>query len=152
MYMVGGIISPAGNYLASQSAIIVRFYRHLWQTDDKASLADGTLWYGKYGAGYNIIIGFGLFLVYGLAFILLLKGCCDKKPEEKNIPPIPEEFEDDDVKAERERVNASVTDARNGDILLVKDLVKKYDKKDPDAQADDLNASVRSDRPLNMAE
>jgi ABC-type multidrug transport system ATPase subunit len=35
-------------------------------------------------------------------------------------------------------------------MILVDELVKKYEKADPDAQAQDLNASVRSDRPLEQ--
>ena len=70
---------PAGVFLATQSQIFQMFPIHLWTTDDKSTIADGTLWYGKYGAQYGIIAGFGLLFIYGLLFSLLLNGCCDKK-------------------------------------------------------------------------
>ena len=48
------------------------------------------------------------------------------------MKPVPEEDEDDDVKAERERVDKSLNGSSSDDILLVHDLVKKYDKALPD--------------------
>ena len=53
------------------------------------------------------------------------------------------------MKKEKERVNARMNVEMEDDILLVHELVKKYDTKDPDAQTEDLNSSIRSDRPLD---
>ena len=81
-----------------------------------------------------------------MLFSLQLFGCCDRKPKPGNLPAVKEDNEDEDVANERLRVSRQ---AGLDDIVLVKDLVKKYETKDPMGEPDDLNASVRSDRPLN---
>ena len=83
-------------------------------------------------------------------------GCCDKEYKEQQLPPVAEENEDEDVKAERERVNASIEAANLGDrdIILVQDLVKKYEKKEKkneDAEDENEHATTRAGRPLNRS-
>ena len=57
------------------------------------------------------------------------------------------------MKEERERVKACINAPDNDDTLLVHDLVKKYEKADPDAASrEDANTSMRSDRPLERLE
>ena len=91
-------------------------------------------------------------VVYGLWFTLLLCGCCTKSYKEQNLPPIEEDFEDEDVKAERERVNACVkAEGGDRDIILVQDLVKKYEKKEKDAKDENQQETARTGRPLNQS-
>ena len=82
----------------------MKFPTHLWKTYDPSSLADGTVWYGPYGAERNIKIAFALTLGYGVVFLLLLCGCCDCSLRRKQVKPIQELHEDLDVKTERDRV------------------------------------------------
>ena len=47
-----------------------------------------------------------------------------------NLPPLPEEDEDEDVKKERERISTCINQSvEHDDILLVHELVKKYEAK-----------------------
>ena len=120
----------------------------------RSAVADGTPWYGPYGAGLEIWWAFVNFFFYGIFFVLLLCGCCDrrccsKRFKTKNLAPIPEENEEFDVKEERDRVNDRINNpSGESDMILVHNLVKKYDKKEPDAHKVDSNA-MQSDRPLD---
>ena len=67
---------------------------------------------------------------------MLLCGCCSKKPKNENLPPQRPENEDEDVKNERDRVQA-VIDGSGNETLLVKDLVKKYTTVDPSGGAEE---------------
>ena len=73
-----------------------------------------------------------------------------RKPKVEGIPPKRPENEDQDVKAERERVT-DVISGTGDEYLLVRDLVKKYLTADPNGPPQqDLNASMRSDRPVSV--
>ena len=67
-------------------------------------MAEGTKWYSKYGALYQIIVGFILVFLYLILFTMMLTGCCLRKPKSEGILPVRPETEDEDVKAERDRV------------------------------------------------
>ena len=85
-------LTPAGNYMSGQTRILMKFPRHLWNTNDPSSLADGELWYGPYGAESNIKWAFALTIVYGSIFLFLMCGCCDCKPRRKRVEPIQEPY------------------------------------------------------------
>ena len=46
---------------------------------------------------------------------------------------------------ERQRIYES----GSNDLVVVNNLMKKYDTKDPNAEPEDINSSTRSDRPLH---
>ena len=85
---------------------------------------------------------------YGVVFFLLLCGCCDCRPRIKRVDPIQEGRQDSDVKNERDRVANKLMYKKDGcrdeyagesgsnDLVLVRDLVKKYYKKDPEQRLD----------------
>ena len=128
-------------------AIFVSFWRHVFQTDDLTSITrDGTPWNGKYGAGFEVQHGFTLLVVYAIVFSLLLCGCCDKKPKPGKLIAQKEDNEDEDVENERQRIYQSGSD----DLVVVNNLMKKYDTKDPNGEPEDINSSARSDRPLHQ--
>ena len=122
---------------------------HLWKTYDPSSLADGTLWYGPYGAESNIRMAFILTIGYGVVFSLLLCGCCDCSLCRKQVKPIHELHEDTDIKTERDRVAGKLMDMHDdnrgkskkyhgsSEMVLVRELVKKYYKKDPNPRLDE---------------
>jgi hypothetical protein len=74
--------------------------------------------------------------LYLSLFTILLSGCCSKKLKNENLPPQRPENEDEDVKNERDRVQAVINGSGN-ETLLVKDLVKKYTTVDPSAGAEE---------------
>ena len=58
----------------------------------------------------------------------MLQGCADQKYTTQNVPPVKEENEDTDVKEERERVKGAINENNGEDMILVDDLVKKYER------------------------
>ena len=77
-------------------------------------------------------VGVFLLLLYLALFCMMLNGCCLRKPKSEGIEPVRPETEDEDVKAERERVQRLI-EGTGGEVLLVNDLVKQYKTADPDA-------------------
>ena len=85
---------------------------------------------------------------YGVVFLILLCGCCDCRPRRKRVDPVQDGRRDSDVKTERDRVANKLMykkdgcrdeyagESGSGDLVLVRDLVKKYFKKDPEQKLD----------------
>jgi len=101
-------------------------------------------------------------VVYALFTIMILTGNCDKKIKQEFIEGVDAKDEDELVAEERERIIKKMElqpDAGDDkeDILLVNNLVKVYKGKDPDkkGEKDDaqaLNSSTKSDRPLSESQ
>ena len=136
MLMGGILFGPSINFFYASIATETAFYAHKNGVTDLSDLEGGTLWYSKWGAQDQIVIGLVLLPLYISLFTMLLCGCCSKKPKNENLPPQRPENEDEDVKNERDRVQA-VIDGSGNETLLVKDLVKKYTTVDPSAGAEE---------------
>ena len=133
----------------------MRFPSNLWQTFDPTQFIDGTPWYGPYGAEQHIKYAFILTIGYGVIFALLLCGCCDCRPRRKRVDPVEERRRDSDVKNERDRVADKLMERRDqdgssgnplstwsNDLVIVRDLVKKYFKKDPNPRLDETQDTL----------
>ena len=65
-----------------------------------------------------------------MLFSLLLCGCCDLKPKPGKLIGEKEENEDEDVANERQRIYES----GSNDLVVVNNLMKKYDTWDPNGE------------------
>ena len=111
-------------------------------------LIEGTDIYGPYGMQFSEHAMIWNFVIYvPLLLLVVLCGCCNKRPGKANSPPDEFEDEDEQVRAEKNRVGDQLNlpdDDENQDSLQVYNLVKQYSKPDPHPEAD---VAIDQDRP-----
>ena len=98
---------------------------------------------------------------YGFVFLILLCGCCDCRPRRKRVEPVQDGRRNSDVKTERDRIANKLMykkdgfrdeyagESGSGDLVLVRDLVKKYYKKDPEQR---VNQKEEYDQEVNLGD
>ena len=76
MQLFGGV--PMFNFLFATQAILTKFETNLYE--DPSTLSDGTAPLGKWGALIPLKCVVGCLILYGFLCILIICGCCTRKP------------------------------------------------------------------------
>ena len=76
--------------------------RHL--RDDPATMNEGTNVFGKYGIQFSLTALIVNLVIYFMICMAVIHGLCRKRQASTNLEPDEVENEDEDIKAERERI------------------------------------------------